>query len=187
VGLRRLVRERGRRGRADVPIVVRSWPLELVNGHPLDPALVAAEVEALRPVAPELFARFAPGRFPSTSIPALELVALGYACDAATGEHFALAARDALFEEGRDISDPDVLRSIARSAGVAGPAPDDRSHVLADLREGLARDVIGSPHFFVGEHDYFCPALDIRHTEDGFVVDRDLEAFNRFVEDCFGP
>ena len=37
VGLRRIVRRRAELGRDDVVLVVRAWPLELVNGVPLDP------------------------------------------------------------------------------------------------------------------------------------------------------
>jgi hypothetical protein len=37
VGLRRLVEHRDHAGRDDVVLRVRAWPLELVNGHPLDP------------------------------------------------------------------------------------------------------------------------------------------------------
>jgi len=35
------VAERQVRGRDDVVLKVRSWPLEMVNGQPLDPQVVA--------------------------------------------------------------------------------------------------------------------------------------------------
>ena len=58
VGLRRFVAERAAGGAAR-PLVVRAWPLEWVNGHPLDAHHVRAEIDALREtVAPELFAGF---------------------------------------------------------------------------------------------------------------------------------
>ena len=36
VGLRALAEERAHRGRTDVTLWVRAWPLELVNGAPMD-------------------------------------------------------------------------------------------------------------------------------------------------------
>ncbi|MFZ4518319.1 MAG: disulfide bond formation protein DsbA, partial [Microthrixaceae bacterium] len=57
VGLRRVVQERDRRGRTDVVLRVRAWPLEVVNGEALDGPHVAEKVDALRAqVAPDLFA-----------------------------------------------------------------------------------------------------------------------------------
>ena len=38
VGLQTIYEQRARNGRADVAIWVRAWPLELVNGAPLDAA-----------------------------------------------------------------------------------------------------------------------------------------------------
>jgi predicted DsbA family dithiol-disulfide isomerase len=46
VGLRRLISERARRGRDDVVVRVRAWPLELVNGEPLSAALVTDSTDA---------------------------------------------------------------------------------------------------------------------------------------------
>lgn len=55
---------------------VCSWPLELVNGTPLDPGEVAGHVRDLRAqVAPDLFARFDPATLPRTTLPALALAA----------------------------------------------------------------------------------------------------------------
>ncbi|MCC6183750.1 MAG: disulfide bond formation protein DsbA, partial [Microthrixaceae bacterium] len=45
VGLRRMVAARQAQGRDDVVLRVRSWPLEVVNGAPLDAAFVAEEVD----------------------------------------------------------------------------------------------------------------------------------------------
>ena len=44
VGLRRFAERRDELGRTDVALRVRSWPLEVVNGHPLDARLVAEEI-----------------------------------------------------------------------------------------------------------------------------------------------
>jgi hypothetical protein len=40
VGLRAIDEQRWIRARGDVGIVVRSWPLELINGAPMDPVAV---------------------------------------------------------------------------------------------------------------------------------------------------
>ena len=65
VGLRRL--SEARRGRETSPVVrVRAWPLEWLNGAPLDPDIVAREIDALRAqVAPDLFAGFDAATFPA--------------------------------------------------------------------------------------------------------------------------
>lgn len=69
IGIRRLVEERDRRGSA-VHLRVRAWPLELVNGRPLDAAFIAEEIDEIRPqVAPDLFVGFRQDAFPSSSTP----------------------------------------------------------------------------------------------------------------------
>src|SRR6266545_1394952 len=90
VGLRRLVERRELLG-ANQTIRVRAWPLELVNGHPLDPHLITEEVDALRKqVAPDLFSGLVPAAFPRTSLPALALTDAAYAVRAEIGERVAL-------------------------------------------------------------------------------------------------
>src|SRR5947209_6984790 len=79
VGLRRFVSQREASGRRDLVLRVRAWPLELVNGVPLDAAFIAEEVGDLRAqVAPALFAGFDERRFPHSSLPALALAAAAY-------------------------------------------------------------------------------------------------------------
>ena len=161
VGLQRLVEFRDRAA-ADFVLHVRAWPLELVNGRPLDVALVAEEIEALRArVAPELFAGFDPDRFPRSTLPALRLVHAAYQRGLAAGERVSLLVRDALFEHGRDIGRRDELQRVADLAGLPGllaPAHE----VIDEWHEGLRRGVVGSPHFFVAGADFFCPSLAIR-------------------------
>ena len=48
VGLRAIEEQRARAGRRDVAIWVRAWPLELVNGAPLDPAVTKEHADDLR-------------------------------------------------------------------------------------------------------------------------------------------
>lgn len=171
VGLRRLVERRAELG-SDVVLRVRAWPLELVNDAPLDPDLVAEEIDALRAqVAGDLFEGFDRSRFPGSSLPALGLAAAAYQQEVAIGERVSLLLRDALFEQGRDIALPSELAAIAAAVGVSG-ALDVPGAVVADWHEGRARGVIGSPHFFVGDRGYFCPMLDIRREDGTFDISR---------------
>ena len=98
------------------------------------------------------------------------------------------ALRDALFEEGRDISDPVTLEYLARDLGVVMPDESDRTTVLADWGEGQRRGVRGSPHFFCGTTDVFCPTLAItKDPVDGLSVVRDVSRLTEFVERCLAP
>ncbi|MFI5042121.1 MAG: DsbA family protein [Acidimicrobiales bacterium] len=188
VGLRSVVRRRDEQGRSDVVLRVRAWPLELVNGAPVDPTMTAGHVQALQAqVVPNLFARFDPGHFPRTTLPALAVEAAAYRQDERTGEAVSLALRDALFEQGRDVSHPDVLAEVAGAFGVSPAGPEDERAVLADWHEGQARGVKGSPHFFCGLSDVFCPSLDIaRDAEGNMEVRFDTEALDAFLTDCLG-
>jgi predicted DsbA family dithiol-disulfide isomerase len=186
VGLRSVIRRRNQLGRDDV-VRVRAWPLELVDGAPLDRASTAEHVEALRTqVASDLFSRFDPDHFPHTTLPALAVVAAAYRRDDRTGEAVSLALRNALFEEGRDISRPDVLASVASAHGIGGPDAKDDKTVHAEWHEGEARGVEGSPHFFCGDVDAFCPSLDISKNDEGQLrVRRNTEALDAFLAECF--
>lgn len=187
VGLRRFVQRRGELGRDDVVLVVRAWPLELVNGRPLDPAFIAEEVRDIRrQVAPDLFRGFRPEAFPSSSMPALALAAAAYGRNVWVGEDVSLALREALFEEGRDIADPAVLAEVAAAHGLASDAADlDR--VFADHAEGVERGVVGSPHFFTATGGFFCPSLEVARESSGHLrITADPDAFETFLSSCFG-
>jgi predicted DsbA family dithiol-disulfide isomerase len=187
VGLRCVVERRTQLGRQDVALDIRAWPLELVNGTQLDPETTADHVRDLRAqVAPDLFSKFDPEHFPSTCLPALACVHAAYRKDLRTGEAVSFALRDALFEKGLDISRQDVLSEVARANGVGPSDAADEKSVLTDWHEGVKRDVKGSPHFFCGDHDAFCPSLDIlkvgkRHLDVKINLD-DLDAF---LSECF--
>lgn len=182
VGLRRLV-ERREAQHADVTLAVRAWPLELVNGEPLDAGLIGEEIQALRrQVAPELFAGFTSEAFAATSLPALALTAAAYDRGPSTGEAVALALRWALFEVGRDIADADVLADIARAFDVTWSEGEAAERVLDEWRDGRRRRVIGSPHFFVGGEGWFCPVLDISHDGGGLRVVESAPALDTLLE-----
>ena len=182
VGLRRLTDRRDRSG-STASVRVRAWPLELVNGEPLPVGLVAEEVEELRKhAAPDLFVGFDPTTFPSSALPALALAAAAYRSDDQLGERVSLALRHALFEQGRDVASDEVLADVARRHGVPRVGPSDHDRVLADWHEGERRSVRGSPHYFVGGDDFFCPALEIKHVDGRLRIDADPIGFDRFVE-----
>lgn len=185
VGLRRFAARRRELGRDDVTLWVRSWPLEIVNGRPLDAHFIAEEVDDIRSqLDPGEFAGFAESAFPATSMPALVLARAAYDVDMATGERVSLQLRDLLFEQGVDVADPTVLDAVATEHAIPGDRADT-SGVLADHAEGVRRGVIGSPHFFTPAGDFFCPSLDVHRDDQGHLrVSSDPEGFDRFVTTC---
>ena len=186
--LRMLTAERASRGRDDVSVVVHAWPLELVNGEPIDPAMIDEEVEDIRAqVDPGGFVGFRAPAFPATTQPAMELTGIAYESGLGVGEAVALACRDLLFEQGVDVGDPDVLAGVAADHGIDPPATDERARVRADFDRGRERGVVGSPHFFVGEADWFCPSLDIRRAGDRLRISFDQAGFQTLVDNCFPP
>ena len=186
VGLRRLVEQRTRLGRDDVVVRVRAWPLELVNEAPLGADLVAEEIQALREVvAPDLFRGFNLEHFPPTTLPALTLAAAAYRRDDRTGEQVSLALRAALFEEGRDIADPVELAAIGQAVELEPQGAAVDQAVYDDRQEGRRRGVIGSPHFFVDDHGFFCPTLVITRVHDHLQITDDPDGFAAFVATVF--
>jgi predicted DsbA family dithiol-disulfide isomerase len=189
VGLRAVADERDRRGRDDVVLWVRAWPLELVNGEAMDGHHALVRATALREqVAPNLFAPLDPDNYPSTTLPALALVARAYGVDDRLGEQATFAVREAIFERGEDVADPVVLQRLADDLGVGLPDDADRARVLADYEDGKQRGVKGSPHYFGPGGDAFCPSLQIsRDADDQFVIVADSERLLAFVDHCLGP
>jgi predicted DsbA family dithiol-disulfide isomerase len=187
LGLRRIVERRRLRGRTAPRLRVRPWPLELVNGQPLDPAHVAAEVRAMRAqVAPDLFVGFDETSFPSSSMGGFRLVEAAYAVDLGLGERVSLALRDVLFEQGRDISDPSVLEDVAAAHDLEVPSAGLDHEVRAAYEEGQQRGVEGSPHFFVADTSAFCPLLDIRKDDEGqFRLTLDDAAVAALLDEWF--
>jgi 2-hydroxychromene-2-carboxylate isomerase len=187
VGLRAVSSERIARGYEDVPLVVRSWPLELVNGAPMNPAKTADHVHHLREqVTPDLFVGLDTTDFPNTTIPALALTNRAYRSNTAVGEQMAFAVRDAMFEEGRNIADPAEIRRLADRFGVGVPDQADIDSVTADWHEGQRRGVIGSPHFFCGDAHAFCPSLAFsRHPDLGMSISFDRSKLMSFLDECF--
>jgi len=183
VGLHAFRAARAAAGRSTPVLVVRAWPLELVNGAPLDGPTIAPKVAALRAsITAQLFTSFDPGRCPRTSLPALTSAAAAYRQGLGTGEAFSIGVRDALFERGEDVADPDVLARLRDDYGVPTPDLEDEHSVLRDLADGRRRGARGSPHYFLaGGADYFCPLLDIGHRGDELEIKENADRFDEFI------
>ena len=187
VGLRRFVQARAEAGATEVALRVRAWPLELVNGEPLDADFVAEEIADLRAqVAGDLFTGFDPAAFPSSTIGLLGLVEVAYEQGLTTGESVSLALRDALFERGRPVADPAVLAVIAADHGVVPPDAESAAALVeASWAAGQERGVIGSPHFFLSDDSWFCPGLDIERQGHHLHIEADEGPFREFLTQAF--
>ena len=167
VGLKRVVEHIAETERP-IAVHVRAWPLEWVNGSGLEVAAVEMKAQALsEQLGVDDFSGLRHDCWPASTIPALELAAAAYARDMATGLAVSLELRAALFERGVDVGDAEVLERIAAQHGLAGRAAWPSDAVQADYDEGRRRGVSGSPHFFVGQDNFFCPALDLGHDAEG--------------------
>ncbi len=172
VGLKRVIHHVSEMA-TPAEVIVRAWPLEWVNGAPLDVDAVVVKAGALtEQLGVDDFSGLRADRWPATTIPALNLAASAYERDSATGLAVSLALRSALFENGEDVSDPEVLAGIAATNELAPPTREASAAVKADYDSGRERGVKGSPHFFVASDDFFCPALDLGHDDDGHLTAR---------------
>ncbi len=157
----------------DIPVDlrVRAWPLEWVNGSPLDVDGVAAKVAALETeLGVDDFSGFRRDLWPNTTLPALNLADAAYQRDAATGLAVSLLLRRLLFEEGQDISEQQVLADVADDFALPRPSTAATAGVHADYAEGQQRGVRGSPDFWVEGREFFCPSLDIDHDVEGHLT-----------------
>ena len=156
---------------ADIDLHVRAWPLEWVNGTMADPVAIGEKIAVITDqLGVGDFGGFRTDRWPGTTIPALNLAAAGYGIDRATGLAVSLRLRSLVFEEGRNVADPAVLAEVAASFGLAAPSTDPIDSVLDDYEEGKRRGVRGSPDFFIGDDEFFCPSLDLGHDADGALT-----------------
>ena len=190
VGLHTLIDRRNERGLSEPRLRIRAWPLELVNGQPLDPRHIGAEITALRAsVRPDLFTGFSVETFPSTSMAGFALsTAADRTGDPVVAEEVGMALRDAVFEGGLDIGRPDVVASIAARFNLEPLDVDSTvAAVGADWDEGRTRGVVGSPHFFTGEDgSWFCPGLAISRDDVGNFVIAWKQGSEAFVDSVFG-
>ena len=189
-GLHTLIDRRTARGLSEPRLRIRAWPLELINGKPLDPHHIGAEIVALRAsVRPDLFAGFSEEAFPSTAMVAYALTAAADRTgDPALMEEIGIALRDAVFEHGLDVGRPEVVAAIAARFGLEPLDADaTRVAVQGDWDEGKARGVVGSPHFFTSDGgNWFCPSLAISRDDAGAFVVAWKQGTEEFVERVFG-
>jgi predicted DsbA family dithiol-disulfide isomerase len=172
VGLKRVVQHVSEMAEP-AEVIVRAWPLEWVNGTPLDVEAVLVKGAALtEQLGVDDFSGLRADAWPSTTIPALNLAASAYERDAATGLAVSLELRAALFERGEDVGDSDVLARIATAHSLPVPGPEASASIRADYAGGQERGVKGSPHFYVADDEFFCPALDLGHDADGHLTAR---------------
>lgn len=160
IAVHRLRAARDRHG-LDVTFAPRPWPLEWVNGHGTPHAIVTTETAALASHEPGLFNRYADSSWPSTFLPAFELVA------AAERVHGLRAAEDvdhalrlAFFRDGVDVSVLAGLRHALRLAAQTDPDLDvdrvvevwmhdnPRSDVAHAFRRSKELPIQGSPQIF---------------------------------------
>lgn len=190
VGLRTLVDRRDQHGLTEPHLRIRAWPLELINGKPLDPHHIDAEVSALRAsVRPDLFAGFSVDTFPKTSMTAFALTAAAdRAGDPALVEEVGIALRNAVFEEGLDIGLPEVVAPLAERFDLEPlDAEATSAAVRADWDDGRARGVTGSPHFFTDDGgSWFCPSLAISRDDVGNFVVAWKQDTDALVDRIFG-
>jgi predicted DsbA family dithiol-disulfide isomerase len=138
----RLARERLS---ADVVFVPRAWPLEWVNRRGTPRGILDVEVAALASHEPELFNRYSDPSWPSTFLPAFELVA---AADRIGGAGLAAdvdyALRLAFFRDSVDVSIEAGLRQSLDIARKYQPGCDVEAVMRAWLTLDVRSDVVRS-------------------------------------------
>lgn len=158
-----VARLRAAKARMQEPVVLapRSWPLEWVNGSGTPRTVVTTEVAALASHEPDLFRRFDAASWPSTFLPAYELVAAARRVGGETwAEEVDFAVRLAFFRDSVDVSIEAGLREALRLATQTAPEIDvsavlevwRRQNVRADVHADYERSrtlpIQGSPHIF---------------------------------------
>ena len=139
----------------------RPWPLELVNERGTPRKIVGAEADVLSNHEPDLFSAYDNDSWPSTFLPAFELVA------AARRVHGVRVAEDvdyglrlAFFRHSVDVS---VESGLRRALELAAENSTDlntaevldawrrqpvRADVFDDYERSKGKDIEGSPHVF---------------------------------------
>jgi 2-hydroxychromene-2-carboxylate isomerase len=160
IAVHRLRRARARHG-LDVVLVPRAWPLEWVNGRGTPRSIVTTEAAALAGHEPELFNAYVNDSWPSTFLPAFELVAATrrlHGVRAAEAVDYAL--RLAFFRDAIDVSIQAGLSEALVGAAATHPEIDvdavlhhwrhsnPRDDVAQDFVESETLPIEGSPQIF---------------------------------------
>ena len=76
------------------------------------------------------------------------------------------------------------MAELTRQHGIVGFDADDDGRCGANgmrAREGIE----GSPHFFCGDMNVFCPSLEMAKDETGHLqIRRNVDRLNGFLSDC---
>lgn len=140
----------------DVVFDQRPWPLELVNGRGTPKHIVPVETAVLANHEPEIFNAYDNPEWPSTFLPAFELVAAARRVhDVRAAEEVDYALRLAFFRDAIDVSiragleraleKVDVDRGAVLAEWDAGAV---RADVLADYERSRSLPIQGSPQVF---------------------------------------
>jgi predicted DsbA family dithiol-disulfide isomerase len=146
----------------DVLLDPRPWPLELVNGTGTPHDIVTTEIAVLAQHESAMYAAYRNDSWPSTFLPAFELVAAARRVHGDKGaEEVDYALRRAFLRRSIDVSVESGLRE-ALALAVAGGADIDpdavltcwrtepvRADVLADYERSKQLPIQGSPQVFL--------------------------------------
>jgi predicted DsbA family dithiol-disulfide isomerase len=149
------------RHRLDVVFEPRAWPLEWVNGRGTPRDIVTTETAALAGHEPALFNAYRAESWPSTFLPAFELVAAARRVHGPrAAEDVDYASRLAFFRDSVDVSIKAGLEHVLTIALElnADLRPDEvldtwlhtntRADVVADYRMSESLPIQGSPQIF---------------------------------------
>lgn len=144
----------------DIVINPRPWPLEWVNEHGTPHDIVATETIVLAAEEPALFSAYENPSWPSTFLPAFELVAAARRVGGPRlAEEVDYAVRIAFFRDQVDVSIAAGLREALELSTADHLVPVDaimrtwyaqpvRSDVLADYEVSRTLPIQGSPQIF---------------------------------------
>jgi predicted DsbA family dithiol-disulfide isomerase len=140
----------------DVVLDQRAWPLEWINEQGTPRHVVEPETALLASHEERLFSRFDGPSWPSTLLPALELVAAARrAFGTRAAEDVDYQARLAFFRRSADVSQRHVLHRVAADAGLDADAvmhvwetQPVRADVADDYRRSQQLPIDGSPQIF---------------------------------------
>jgi predicted DsbA family dithiol-disulfide isomerase len=146
----------------DVLLDPRPWPLELVNSQGTPHDIVTTEIAVLAQHEPSMYAAYRNDSWPSTFMPAFELVAAARRVHGDKGaEDVDYALRRAFLRRGIDVSVQPGLRAALELAVKAGATVDVetvlsvwgsepvRADVLADYERSKLLPIQGSPQVFL--------------------------------------
>jgi predicted DsbA family dithiol-disulfide isomerase len=160
VAVHRLRAARAAQG-LDMVLAPRAWPLEWVNRRGTPKAIVTAETAVLAGHEPEIFNAYRDESWPSTFLPAFELVAAARRVGGVrAAEDVDYAVRLAFFRDSVDVSIEAGLQAALDLAAGLAPAlaverildtwrsGNPRADVVADFRESAGLPIQGSPQIF---------------------------------------